>query len=115
MEYGSPFKKPPIHTDPFPGSWTPLHDKSPFILVGAESILDHITTNFNYKLPPQLKLELFTAGAQIVSGINIYLELNVDKLYVQALIYDPAPTKGLHEHKLKIKDIYVTEKDIFSK
>lgn len=114
MEYGSPFTKPPIKEAVIPGGWVPLHNRSPFILSATEFALEYLVKNLNYTIPADIKLKLFTAGAQIVSGINIYLEFRIEGFVlfdVQILVNQPV--KVNHESgspELTVDKIYVTNR-----
>lgn len=121
MEYGSQFDKPPINTHVYPGSWSPLHNNSSFIIESLEFLLDYIKNTLHYQLQDTVNINLFTSGAQIVSGINIYLEFRIigsQTIDVQALINDPSVIKNKHDkiesdRKPNIDKIYITDKKIF--
>lgn len=115
MEIGKPIKRPPISKNLTPGGWTALHDKSPFIISATEFTLDHMSSSLGINIPSDVKIHLFAAGGQIVSGINTYLEFRIlgdSPRDVQVLVYDAAFTKG-HDHTMEIQGLYVTSSQIF--
>lgn len=114
MEYGSPFNKPNIKSTTIPGGWTPLNNKSKFIISGVEYTLEYLVKTLNYQLPANVKLQLFTSAAQIVSGVNIYLEFRIDDLLdVQVIVNESVHFSHDNESHLSIDRVYVTNKKLF--
>ena len=120
MEYGSPFNKPNITLHVYPGSWSRLQDNSPFIIESIEFILDYIKTSLNFSIPDNIKLNVFNVGAQIVNGINIYIEFRIigpQNLDIQAIVNRQAiriHNKDISENNgYTIHKIYITSKKIF--
>lgn len=117
-DYGVPFTKPPISPNVYPGSWSPLNDKSPLIVSAIEFTLEYLNKTLNYKMPDNLQVQLFTAGTQVVSGLNIYLELRIkgeETWDVQTILHDPAVIR-IHNgapSKAGIHKIYATTKRLF--
>ena|SRR5437016_2100672 len=114
-DYGKPFDKPKISPNAYPGAWTYLKGTSSFVARSAEFTLNHMKNSLKYKLVPNMDITLFTAGAQIVSGVNIYLEFRIGietPLDVQVMLHDPSFI-AKENRKPSIEKIYVSSKPIW--
>lgn len=117
-DYGQHFERPPIHKSLIPGGWTHLWSDSPFIISAVEHTLQYISHELHYHLSPTVNVTLFKTGAQIVAGINIYLEfrLSLGQLSydVQAELNEPAVGNDKSRFvEMNVQRIFVTSKKIF--
>ena len=76
MIFGNKFNTPPISSLVRPGSWTPLKDESSFTIGAVETVLDYAFVM--KKLPPNINVNILKSGVQVVAGLNIYLELEIN-------------------------------------
>jgi hypothetical protein len=114
-DYGQPFTKPKIASNAIPGAWNYLKGTSSFVNRSAEFTLNHLRNKLHYKLPPNVDVTLFTAGTQIVSGINVYLEFRVNSdipLDVQVMLHDPSFIAKTG-HEPSIDKLYVSSKPVW--
>lgn len=114
-EYGKPFPKPKIASSAIPGAWNYLKGTSSFVNKSTEFTLNHLKNKLHYKLPSDVPITLFTAGAQIVSGINVYLEFRINSntpFDVQVMLHDPSFI-AKSNHEPSIDKLYVSSKPIW--
>lgn len=115
-DYGKPFPKPKIASTAIPGAWNYLKGTSSFVSKSTEFTLNHLRNKLHYKLPQNVGITLFTAGAQIVSGINVYLEFRTigdEPLDIQVMLHDPSFIAKTG-HEPSIDKLYVSSKQIWN-
>jgi hypothetical protein len=105
--------RPYLFDPPLLGGWSPLKGNSPFITKSIECTIDYLASRTSIEIPDDVKVSLIASAAQIVSGINVYLELSIEavrKYYVRSIIY--TPVSGESANVPQIRRIFFSDKQI---
>jgi hypothetical protein len=109
MTVGKPFPPPPIEKGVLFGGWELIKGNSEFITLSLGIVLDSLKAD-GVNLGTDAKIVLSKSAAQVVNGLNIYIqfELQMPPHDVQAEIYFPSFLNG--KHAPRITKIYAGEK-----
>ncbi len=102
--YGNQFRPPHINKNIIPGGWTPVSTDSPFVVSSIEFMLSYISEQFKITIPSDFVVHINNCAAQVVNGINVYLNITLDGIKVQCIVHHPITSLNSN---LTINEIYI--------